>query len=164
MRKLLIVGGSILVVCLVLGLLTLRFIGFEPRDGSPGLWVTGKVVTTPVTDWSFTEAVEEIFVETRTWYYIPHSVNTYCSIYDDELYLFSAYYQGGDFPENRYWNRNVMRDPRVRLKIGNQLFDRTLSWVTDETEREAVLQTFIEKYTEWRSPGLENVHIFLVLP
>ena len=164
MRKLLIVGGSILAVCLVLGLLTLRFIGYEPRDGSPGLWLTGELVTTPVTDWSFTETIEEIFVETRTWYYVPHSVNTYCSIYNDELYLFSAYYQGGKFPENRYWNRNVIRDPGVRLKIGNQLFERTLSWVTDATEKEAVLQTFIEKYTEWRSPGIDNVHIFLVLP
>lgn len=164
MRKLLIVGGSILVVCLVVGLLTLRFMGYEPRDGSTGFWLTGEVVTTPVTDWSFTKAIEEIFVETRTWYYIPHSVNTYCSIYNDNLYLFSAYYQGGKFPESRYWNRNVLRDPRVRLKIGDQLFERTLSWVTDEADREAVLQTFIEKYTEWHSPGLENVHMFLVLP
>ncbi len=164
MKKLLIVGGSILVVVLVLGLLTLRFVGYEPRDGSPGLWVTGELVTTPVTDWSFTEDVEEVFVETRTWYYIPHSVNGYCTVYNDELYLFSAYYQGGEFPDNRFWNRNVMRDPHVRLKIGNQLFERTVSHVTDEAEREAVHQTFVEKYTEWTSPGLENVHMFRVLP
>ena len=164
MRKLFIVGALFLVVVLALALLTLRFIGFEPRDRSPGLWVTGELVTTPITDWSFTQSIEEIFVETRTWYYIPHSVTTYCSIYNDQLYLFSAYYRGGEFPETRSWNQNVMRDSRVRLKIGNQLFDRTLSWVTDATEKEAVLQTFIEKYTEWRSPGIDNVHIFLVLP
>ncbi len=58
----------------------------------------------------------------------------------------------------------MIRDSRVRLKIGNQLFERTLSWMTDATEKEAVLKTFIEKYTEWRSPGIDNVHIFLVLP
>ncbi len=164
MRKLLIVGGLFLVVALALALLTLRFIGFEPRDRSPGLWVTGELVTTPITDWSFTQSIEEIFVETRTWYYIPHSVTTFCSIYNDQLYLFSAYYQGGEFPETRSWNQNVIRDPRVRLKIGKQLFERTVSWVTDATEKEAVLQTFIEKYPEWRSPGIDNVHIFLVLP
>lgn len=164
MRKLLIVGGSILVVCLVLGLLTLRFIGYEPQDRSTGLWVTGDLVTTPVTDWSFTEEVEEIFVETRTWYFIPHSVNTLCSVYNGELYVFSAYYQGGEFPSRRYWNRNVLRDPRVRLKIGDQLFERTLSHITDEAERAAVHQTFVEKYTEWHTPGLENVHMFRVLP
>ena len=164
MRKLFIVGALFLVVVLALALLTLRFIGFEPRDRSPGLWVSGELVTTPITDWSFTQAIEEIFVETRTWYYIPHSVTTYCSIYNDQLYLFSAYYQGGEFPETLIWNQNVMRDPHVRLKIGNQLFERTVSWVTDATEKEGVLQTFIEKYPEWQSPGIDNVHIFLVLP
>jgi len=164
MRKLFIVGALFLVVVLALALLTLRFIGFEPRDRSPGLWVSGELVTTPITDWSFTQAIEEIFVETRTWYYIPHSVTTYCSIYNDQLYLFSAYYQGGEFPETRSWNQNVMRDPHVRLKIGNQLFERTVSWVTDATEKEGVLQTFIEKYPEWQSPGIDNVHIFLVMP
>ena len=164
MRKLFIVGALFLVVVLALALLTLRFIGFEPRDRSPGLWVSGELVTTPITDWSFTQAIEEIFVETRTWYYIPHSVSTYCSIYNDQLYLFSAYYQGGEFPETRSWNQNVMRDPHVRLKIGNQLFERTVSWVTDATEKEGVLQTFIEKYPEWQSPGIDNVHIFLVSP
>ena len=97
MRKLFIVGGLFLVVVLALALVTLRFIGFEPRDRSPGLWVTGELVTTPIIDWSFTRSIEEIFVETRTWYYIPHSVTTYCSIYNDQLYLFSAYYQGGSF-------------------------------------------------------------------
>ena len=163
MRKLLIVGGLFLVVTLALAVLTLRFIGFEPRDRSPGLWVTGELVTTPITDWSFTQSIEEIFVETRTWYYIPHSVTTYCSIYNDQLYLFSNYYQGGEFPAV-YWNQNVMRDPRVRLKMGNQLFERTVSRVTDETEREAVLQTFTEKYPEYRNPGIDNVHFFLVLP
>ncbi len=164
MRKLFIVGGLFVVVVLALGLLTLRFIGFEPRDRSPGLWVTGEVVTTPIVDWSFTQSIEEIFVETRTWYYIPHSVTTYCSIYNGELYLFSAYYQGGEFPDNRYWNQNVLRDPRVRLKIGNQLFERTVSHVTDPKEREAVHQTFVDKYTEWHSPGLDNVHMLLVSP
>ncbi len=57
-----------------------------------------------------------------------------------------------------------MRDPRVGLKIGNQLFEETVSWVTDATEKEAVHQTFIEKYAKWRSPGIDNVHIFEVLP
>jgi hypothetical protein len=58
----------------------------------------------------------------------------------------------------------VMRDPHVRLKIGDQLFERTVSHLTDKAEREAVHQTFVEKYTEWHSPGLENVHMFRVLP
>ena len=164
MKRLFIVGGSLLLLCLVLGLITLRIIGFEPRDRSAGFWLKGELVTTPVTDWSFTDQFEEINVETRTWYFIPHSVRIYCALYNDKLYLFSAYYQGGEFPLGRFWNQNVLRDPRVRLKIGNQLFDRTVSVVTDPAEREAVHQSFIQKYTEWQSPGSANVHSFRVLP
>ena len=77
-------------------------------------------------------------------------------------YLFSAYYQGGTFPDERGWNRNVMRDPRVRLKIGDRLFDQTVSHVTDAETHEAVHASFVAKYPEWSSPGLENVHILLV--
>ena len=164
MKRLFIVGGSLLLLCLVLGLITLQIIGFEPRDRSAGFWLKGELVTTPVTDWSFTDQFEEINVETRTWYFIPHSVTIYCALYNDKLYLFSAYYQGGEFPLGRFWNQNVLRDPRVRLKIGNQLFDRTVSVVTDPAEREAVHQSFIQKYTEWQSPGSANVHSFRVMP
>ena len=150
---LLVVGG---------GLLSLRLLGYEPSDQRPGLWLTGERVTEPVTDWSFTEDHLEIFVQTRTPYLIPHSITTYCAFYEGDLYLFSAYYQGGVFPDERGWNRNVMRDPRVRLKIGDRVFDQTVSHVTDAETHEAVHASFVAKYPEWSSPGLENVHILLV--
>jgi hypothetical protein len=150
---LLIVGGA---------LVSLRLLGYEPSDQRPGLWLTGERVTEPVTDWAFTEDHLEIFVQTRTPYLIPHSITTYCAFYDGDLYLFSAYYQGGVFPEERGWNRNVMRDPRVRLKIGDRVFDHTVSHVTDAETREAVHASAVAKYRQWTSPGLENVHILLV--
>jgi hypothetical protein len=150
---LLIVGGA---------LVSLRLLGYEPSDQRPGLWLTGERVTEPVTDWAFTEDHLEIFVQTRTPYLIPHSITTYCAFYDGDLYLFSAYYQGGVFPEERGWNRNVMRDPRVRLKIGDRVFDQTVSHVTDAETREAVHASAVAKYRQWTSPGLENVHILLV--
>ena len=150
---LLIVGGA---------LVSLRLLGYEPSDQRPGLWLTGERVTEPVTDWAFTEDHLEIFVQTRTPYLIPHSITTYCAFYDGDLYLFSAYYQGGVFPEERGWNRNVMRDPRVRVKIGDRVFDQTVSHVTDAETREAVHASAVAKYRQWTSPGLENVHILLV--
>ncbi len=64
---LVIVGGS---------LVSLRLLGYEPRDQRPGLWLTGDRVTEAVTDWSFTEDHQEIFVQTRTPYLMPHSVTT----------------------------------------------------------------------------------------
>ena len=33
-----------------------------------------------------------------------------------------------------------MRDPHVRIKIGNKVYDRTLALLTDPAEIEAVLQ------------------------
>jgi hypothetical protein len=143
-------------------LVTVLTFGLEPSDQRPGLWLAGERVTEAVADWSFTEEHREIFVQTRTRYLIPHSVTTYCALYAGDLYLFSAYYGGGVFPDARGWNRNVMRDPRVRLKIGDRLFDQTVSHVTELETREAVHASFVAKYPEWSSPGLENVHFLLV--
>ena len=164
MKRLFVTGGFSLLICLVLGLMTLRILGFEPRDRRPGLWVTGELVTTPVTDWSFTDQFETIYVETRTWYLIPHSITTYCTTYNGQLYLTSTYSRGGEFPD-RFWNKNVVRDPRVRLKIGNQLFDRKVSLITDPVEREAVLQSKWKKYPHLSRPDdNSNVHIFITEP
>ena len=71
MKRLFIIGGSSSLAFLVLGLILVRAMGFEPRERSPGLWLSGEVVTTAVTDWSFTDQIEHVYVETRTWYSIP---------------------------------------------------------------------------------------------
>lgn len=140
-------------ICLVLLLLVLRFTGFEPRTCSniyeswtcklPGLWLRGNLVTTPVTDWSFTDKIPTIKLQTHTWYLLPHSVNIGCVYYNGHLYVSSVYMR----PDVKYrWNEDVIRDPRVRLKIGNQLYDRTLTYVTDPAEKAAVSQAKSKKY------------------
>ena len=50
----------------------------EPQDRRLGFWLSGEVVEDPIDDWSFADAYRQIFVETRTWYGIPHSVTTTC--------------------------------------------------------------------------------------
>ena len=164
MLKTLKLVGLGLLFAVVATVLSLRIFGLEPKDQRPGLWLPGDVVEGPVADWSFTDSVDEIYVQTNTRYGIPHSVTTYCTDYDGEFYLFSAYYGGGNFPDDRGWNRNVMRDPRVRIKIGDGLYDRSLSYVADETLRAAVHNELEQKYTGWDSPGLENVYVFRVEP
>ena len=164
MKKYLRIAGITLALVLIAALAALRIFGFEPRDGRPGLWVTGELVTEPVTDWNFTDQHAEIVVQTNTAYFIPHSVTAWCAVFDGEFYLFSSYRGGGNFPDKRAWNRNVLRDPRVRLKIGDRLFDRTLRHIVDESIRTPVYQAFLKKYPDWRTPGQENVHIFVVEP
>ena len=164
MKKLLIAGGLFLLISLGLTLTVLRVVGLEPRDRSPGLWLQGALVTTPVRDWTFSDPFETISVETRTWYLIPHSVTTFCATYNGQLYLTSTYSQGGEYPYGRVWNQNVVRDPRVRLKIGDRVFENTLSLVTDAAVKDAVLESKMEKYPEWKNPGADKVHILQVLP
>jgi hypothetical protein len=110
--------------------------------------------TGPVTDWSFTDAVEVVQLETRTPYLIPHSVNLEIARVNQRLYLFSAYAAPAPgerdirdrFPEGRFWNRMVVRDPRVRLKIFNRLFEMRAYHVTDSGEAELARQAFTSKY------------------
>src|SRR5688572_17109762 len=106
----------------------------DPRDRRPGLRLTGEVETAPVTDWSFTEGETEIFLETRTWYGIRHSVTVVCAVHDGALYVPSLYYDGGEFPDKRHWHRNVARDPRVRLEIDGRIYERRAVLVTDPAE------------------------------
>ncbi len=132
---------------LALAFIATLAMGCEPRDNTPGLWLSGELVTTPVDDWSFSDPFPVIYLETQTWYWIPHSVTISCATHNGQLYLFTIYYQGGEFPEAKFWNRNVVRDPRVRLKIGNRLFEQRVALITDPAEREIALQAFAGKYT-----------------
>jgi hypothetical protein len=131
--------------CLALVLVVLRITGFNPIGNTPGpgnypgLWLSGKVVTRRVTDWSFAAKYRTDKVQTRTWYGIPHSVTTGLIVYDGQLYLTSMFPAGMPFPRGKMWVTNVMRDPHVRLKFGDDLYDCTLTAVTDPAERAAVL-------------------------
>ena len=121
----------------------------EPKDRRPGLRLSGEVETAPVTDWSFTEDQREISLETRTWYGLRHSVTVACATHDGALYVPSLYRNRGNFPDERHWHRNVARDPRVRLKIGDRLYERRAVLVTDPAEYNDVLAAIARKM-QWK--------------
>jgi len=158
MKTLLKIVG-VIVFCLVVLLVIFRITGLDPNGRRPGLWLTGNLVTAPVTDWSFTETIPYIKIQTESSYGLPHSVTINCMISDGQLYLVSPVPAG----ERRSWNENVMRQPHVRLKIGNNLYDRTLTVVTDPAERAGVLQARKKKYPELRIPPTAAVNIFHVV-
>src|SRR5580693_76867 len=104
--KILKVGMTAIIVILAVTLLTLRVTGLEPEYldlnqlrahhmiARPGLWLRGDLVATPVTDWSFVDTVEHpgqnlntILVETRTPYFIPHSVRTVPMVRNGQLFI-----------------------------------------------------------------------------
>jgi hypothetical protein len=157
MKKVLKVGGSLLVGIVVLTLFTLRLTGLEPpyvdpsseqfkKSGAttrPGLWLTGEVVTTPVTNWDWVNKIHDpvrkntIMIETRTWYSIPHSVTTGIVGRGDKLYVHGHQDEGRMtkvFPYDKAWTANVARDPRVRMKIAGKLYEMTLVLIADRAE------------------------------
>ena len=150
---------GIIVVCLILILIVLRITGFGPHARTPGLWLKGNVVATPVTDWSFTDKIPVVQIQTETSYMLPHSVNINCLNYNGQLYLVSVYPAG----TAHTWNDNVMRDPHVRLKIGDDIYDRTVSLVTDPAEQEGVLQARHNKYPQLKVPPNSTIHVFHVV-
>ncbi|MSV34093.1 MAG: hypothetical protein EXQ47_00645 [Bryobacterales bacterium] len=150
-----ILGGLVLLVVVVLPIT-----GFEPHGRTPGLWLKGDVVTAPVTDWSFVDAIETIKLQTSTQYLLPHSVTTYCVSANGQLYITSLYRAGMTYPAGRSWNTDVARDPRVRIKIGDKVYDRKLVFVSDPAEYEAAFQAKRKKYPKQVIPPGAKFMIF----
>jgi len=152
-------GIVVIVLIVAAALVTLRITGLEPEYldldqlrahhmiARPGLWLKGDVVTTPVTDWSFVDKVEHpgrsintVLVETRTPYFIPHSVRTMPFVRNGVLYIRSHQDRMDvQFPNDKSWTSNVARDPRVRIKIGDKLYEATMVLVADRTQATALL-------------------------
>jgi hypothetical protein len=57
----------------------------------------------------------------------------------------------------------VARDPHVRLKIGDNIYDRTLVYVTDPEIRAAVIQNKRKKYPRQVIPPGAYINIFHVV-
>lgn len=164
MKRFIVTGAAVVVVCAVVALLVLRVVGLDPHERRPGLWLAGERVTAPVTDWSFTDQYPTIYLQTRTRYLLPHSVTITCVAHGGQLYLTSVFREGSPFPRGKRWTADVMRDPHVRLKIGGRVYDRTLALVTDPVERAAVLESKSKKYPGQRVPTTSSVYLFRVLP
>jgi hypothetical protein len=138
----------------------------------------GHLVTTPVTDWSFSDRFPTVRIQTRTWGFIPYSVSIFFAHHDDQLYLYSSYAPPApgqedlrdQFPRARAWNRNLVRDPHGRLQIGDQIFNVRASVVTDPKEIDIAKEAFFIKYPQLRAGQAQpearriHMHFFRVVP
>jgi hypothetical protein len=138
-------GERRIAVALLLGAVVLS--GCGPWGRTPGFRLFGEVVTSPVDDWSFADEHRTIAVETRTWYGIPHSVTTSCVARAGSLYVPARN------PTTKYWVGNVLRDPRVRIRIGDRIYERKAVRETEGWRLDDVREALAAKYGPPREPA-----------
>lgn len=110
-----------------------------PRDQRPGFHLSGEAAPVPA-DWSFSDQHRQIAVEVRTPYLIRHSVTIWCASLEGRLYLAAR------APETKNWPGWVDRDPRVRLGIGERVYDVRLVPLDDPDEIAKIRRAYAAKY------------------
>ena len=85
----------------------------DPIGMMPGRALSGEVVTTPVSDWSFSDEHMLIAVETRPA--APHSVTTICFSHEGDLYVPAD--RGG----SKTWTRASAPERNSVLDMGSKL-------------------------------------------
>ena len=137
------VAGLVLLLVAAVGLA--RIIGFDPGQFRPGLWMRGEVVTEKVTDWDFARKARGLTgIETKDRF-IPglvFSINGSRFIHKGVMYIGSGYPTGKKMPDERYWNKNIMADPRVRIRIAGKLYDGKLTYLSDPALHDEICREF----------------------
>jgi hypothetical protein len=119
----------------------------DPIGPIAGGELDGEVVEAHPADWTFTDEIETIEVETRPD--DPYSVTTWCIAHRDGIYV------GAEGGKRSRWVRYILEDPRVRLRIAGKLYERRAVQVTDETEFDAVRERVLAKYDWEPDPDAE---------
>ena len=116
------------------------FMPVEPKERRPGTRLGGQLAAEQDTDWSFrTPGPMQILVETATWYGIPHSVTTTSWIVDGDLYV-----PCNDCATKR-WSKNVATSPDVRLRVGDDIYERRAVKIEQAEERRRVFAVLTDR-------------------
>ena len=126
------IAAAIVAVLAALYLVAI-FLTFDPVERRPGTRLSGELSTDQDTDWAFLEGRTRAWVETRTWYLVRHSITVSAWAADGILYV------GCRQCDTKRWPKNVARDNRVRIKIGDAIYERRAVRITDPAQRQAVL-------------------------
>ena len=93
-----------------------------------------------VNDWRFTDEIQEIAIETRTWYLLAHSTTIWCVEYEGNLYV------GSYGTEKKFWEKNIERNPQVKINIDGEIYKATMSLLEDEALSREVNVAYNRKY------------------
>ncbi len=131
----------------VVGVLILTFVlldtlgGFfldGPLGPIPGGALQGPVNGDADPDWAALNPGKVIELEIRP--HRPWSLSVWNAVVDGELYVPSA------FGARRRWTKVVIEDPRVRVRIGDQIFEQRAVKVGNRETRKRVAQAFADRY------------------
>ena len=109
-----------------------------PFGPIPGGRLSGAVVRDEIRDWSFTESHETYALETRPSQ--PYSVTTWGVASGENFYIPTR------DPNEKAWVQYVLSDERVRLRVGDRIYERRAIRVTDPAEFKRILPRLAEKY------------------
>ena len=111
--------------------------GCGPLGPVPGGRLSGQLVSTPMTDWTFLDDHWTIELETRPD--DPYSVTIWCVSLGSRLYV------GAGSPTRR-WGHALLQDPSARVRVDGSVYPRSAVRVTDHSEIEAYLIALSRKY------------------
>ncbi len=117
-------------------LVTVALFGCDPMGPLPGGALAGEI-TTPPDDWTMMAKVETVQLETGPE--DPYSVNLWIVSLGSRLYVAAG---GGD----TRWSRRISSNPKVRLRIDNNIFELHASSVDNDEELKGVRLAYIDKY------------------
>jgi hypothetical protein len=112
-------------------------LGCEPVSMLPGGALSGTVAPAPA-DWSFTDSVKTVQLETRPD--DPYSVNIW------GVAARGAFYVASGRGESNTWAKHLLADPRVRLRVNEDLYELSAVRTDDPAERDAFLEAAHRKY------------------
>ena len=115
-------------------------LGCGPLVMVPGGTLSGTVKPAP-SDWSFTDSVETVQLETRPE--DPYSVNVW------GVAAGGAFYIASGRGESAAWAKHIAADPRVRLRVGEDLYELGAVRTTDEAELNAFIDAAKKKYEDF---------------
>ena len=118
------------------------FIGCGPLGPIPGGALSGPVGSAQVEDWSFASEVERAQLETRPE--DPHLVNTWFAYVDTALYVPTSMILGPKAPSERSWVTHVAVDDRVRIRLGETVFERRAHRLAGDGEEYRVARAALE--------------------
>lgn len=113
------------------------FAGLGPLGPLPGGILTGPE-RAPPDDWSFTDAIAEIQVQTHVGP-LPWTVTTWVMSHEGRLFI-------GASECDRVWTHRVFEDPVVRVRIGGVVYLMNAHRETDRTLGAALAPVMLHKY------------------